>query len=310
MTSAILAEEYSWDLLMVQVHAPDSLNHNALGDLLEDTPIYEPSRAEVAWQQFRQEYQILDAFVGDVIRDCADDKTLVVCVSDHGCLPARKAVWMGDAFMRAGLTVYIEDDTTQKLVVDWDQTKALLATFPWGHGVWVNLKGRDPDGIVEPGSEYEAVRTEAINALLSVVDPETGQRPIALALRREDAPLVGLGGERVPDCVFYFAPGYCDRYDMFGGGPLDPELVSEGPFPETNKDWYIRGMHHCYLPTATYGGFSNSGILVMKGPGIKRGYRRTRSAWTFDVAPTIAHLLDMPFPAQTDGGVIADVLSR
>jgi hypothetical protein len=132
---------------------------------------------------------------------------------------------------------------------------------------------------------------------------------VVVALRREDATLLGLGGDRTPDCVFAFTPGYCDRYDMFGGGPLDPELFAQGAFPETNKLWYIRGMHHCYLPTATYGGFSNCGILIMNGPGIKQGYRRSGTVWTSDVVPTVAQLLAIPLPAQADGKVIADILA-
>ena len=52
--------------------------------------------------------------------------------------------------------------------------------------IYVNLKGRDPGGIVEP-ADYEKVQQQIIDALYSYVDPATGKRPVALALTKKDA---------------------------------------------------------------------------------------------------------------------------
>lgn len=49
------------------------------------------------------------------------------------------------------------------------------------------------------------------------------------------------------------------------------------------------------------------GILIMKGPGIKSGYRLNDYS-VLDIAPTILALLDLPVPRDMDGDVIKEAL--
>jgi hypothetical protein len=188
-----LARHYPWDLLMVQVHAPDGLNHEALNHLSPHWKRYDPGSAERAWQRFRTEYGTLDAMVGQMVASCASEETLVVVVSDHAAIPTTRMVWVGQALVDAGLLVYREDDAG-RWVPDWTRTRVVLGDHPLAENVWVNLKGRDPDGIVEPGTEYEAVREAVLHAFYALRDPETGLCPVALALRKEDASFLGQWG--------------------------------------------------------------------------------------------------------------------
>jgi predicted AlkP superfamily phosphohydrolase/phosphomutase len=60
--------------------------------------------------------------------------------------------------------------------VDWSKTRA----YAMGLGnIYINLKGREAQGIVEPGAEYEALRTEIKARLEAFVDDETGEHPVA-----------------------------------------------------------------------------------------------------------------------------------
>ena len=68
--------------------------------------------------------------------------------------------------------------------------------------VYVNLKGREPHGIVDPGKLIEEVRTRVIDLLIDYRDPATGQRLVNLALRKEVCPSLGLWGDRVGDVIF------------------------------------------------------------------------------------------------------------
>ena len=74
--------------------------------------------------------------------------------------------------------------------------------------IYVNLKGRDPDGIVEPGEEYERVRDQIFDALLTWCHPETGERPVLLALRKEDCRPWGIYGDAMGDVIYAVRPGY------------------------------------------------------------------------------------------------------
>ncbi|MCL5076317.1 MAG: alkaline phosphatase family protein, partial [Chloroflexi bacterium] len=304
-----LAQKHPWDLLIVQIHAPDSLYHEIQNELCPDWALYDLQRAEEAWERFRQEYKVLDQMVGEILGSCADEETLKVVLSDHGAIPAVKMVWAGKPLVEAGLLVYKEKNG--QLVLDWAKSKVVLGDHPLAQNIWVNLKGRDPQGIVEPGKEYEQVRTEAIKALYSMRDPETGECPVALALRTEEATFLGQWGDRVGDIVYYLVPKYANGA-VHSVGPFDPALIPETGFETIQQGiWYphgayLQGVHHCYLPTAKYSGCSVQAILVMAGPGTKRGYRLPVPPWTVDVTPTIAHLLGIPAPAQSEGNIISN----
>jgi predicted AlkP superfamily phosphohydrolase/phosphomutase len=159
------------------------------------------------------------------------------------------------------------------LKIDWSQSKA--APQRAVH-VYVNLKGRDPQGIVEP-EDYENVRQEIIDAYLAYIDPETGKRPFAMALRREDARPFGCYGDGVGDVIYAI-------YPWFGG------------------------QHGNHLPTAEWGIGTLKGLLVMNGPDFKAGDTLTRTAWITDVVPTICHIMDLPMPDGAEGAILYQAL--
>lgn len=66
--------------------------------------------------------------------------------------------------------------------------------------IYVNLKGRNPGGIVDK-KDYDDVVNKIIGALYDYTDPETRRKPVALALKKEDARIIGLCGDGVGDVV-------------------------------------------------------------------------------------------------------------
>ena len=156
--------------------------------------------------------------------------------------------------------------------IDWSKTRAV----PVGPtGIYINLKGRDPHGTVEP-EEYERLRDEIIGLLYNYTDPETGKKPFTLVFRKEDARIIGLHGDTVGDIIYACIP---------------------------------ESAHHgLQLPTAEFSTGSQKGLLVLRGPGVKRGFVLERTAWLVDVVPTICHLMDLPVPAQCEGAVLYQAL--
>jgi hypothetical protein len=138
--------------------------------------------------------------------------------------------------------------------------------------IYVNLKGRDPEGIVEP-QDYPKVQQQIIDALLSYVDPKTGKRPVALALSKQDARILGLYGDGVGDVIYALYP------------------------------WYS-GQHGNILPAAEWGIGSLKALLTFTGPGIKKGYHLERTCNIIDIVPTICYLMDLPLPTQTEGAIL------
>ena len=116
---------------------------------------------------------------------------------------------------------------------------------------------------------FETIERELLTALRTWVDEETGQTPIAFALPKRDAFLLGQWGDQCGDVVFAWDHGYVSGYfpqwkRILGGGIVGA--------PE------VYGAHHGgFIPTDN--GYSSSfGSFLAAGPGIKRGYRRFRYA--------------------------------
>ena len=301
--SKYLKEKYNPDLLLVQIHTQDAINHQLARDIDPNNPNYDPAKAEVAWERFARTYEDVDRLVGGIMKECADDETLIVLLSDHGAIPVYKLAWVGVALMRKGLLAYKRDPETGKTVVDWSKTKA----YPWRTYINVNLKGREPDGIVEP-SEYEEVREEVLQAIYGMRDPETGECPIALAVRKEDAEILGQWGERVGDIIYYLKPGYTD-VDLDRDNALKLSVDELMKLRDVEPSGEICE-HHQFLPTTTYGGMTVKAVFIMSGPRVKKGYRRRTPIWQVDVTPTIAYALGIPEPAQCDGKVVYDFFER
>lgn len=91
--------------------------------------------------------------------------------------------------------------------IDWSKTRAVATRATH---ININLKGRDPHGIVDPADKYE-LEEQLMTDLYGYRDKTTGKRVIALALRNKDAVLLGLGGERSGDIIYFLAEGY--NYD-------------------------------------------------------------------------------------------------
>lgn len=299
-----LTEQYSWDLLFIQMHAPDGINHDELNHLCPESPTYDERRVEATWDKFRETYRILDRFVGNVVDTCMDENTLVIVLSDHGGIPTKKRVALEGFFEKAGLLVFKKNERG-RLVIDLSRSKVVSSINYVTHNIWVNLKGRDPGGIVPP-QDYEKVRSHIVSLLSGIRDPETGECPIALALRKEHARDLGQWGDRVGDIIFFFKEGYSNKFTNCITG-IDPaDLPKDGFEPVFEGPEF--GRHHSFLPATTYCGCSVKGMCIMSGPGVKQGYLRSSPLRAVDIVPTVCFLASLPYPAQCEGMVPVDLL--
>ena len=304
--AAYLKNKNSWRLCFLHYHIMDGVNHRFLGYLHKEFPFYDEDKAEIAWKFYKESYRIVDEFVGHLLKSCASHDTLVVVVSDHAAVPAWRTINIRRVFIDEGLLEY-KRDPTGMYVVDWNKTRA----FPWIEPlmVWVNLKGRDPQGVVKP-EEYEDVREQVIDVLQRLRDPETGERATTMVLTKEESVNIGMGDERTGDVIYFLRPPY-----TIWCGPLEDLLTYMATDEHLNKDWIMRdqarvtGIHGYYLPNEKVGDFSNAAVLIMKGPGIERGVKLKRPVRLIDVAPTIAHVLGIPPPRDSEGRVLHEILT-
>ena len=268
-----LLSNNQWDICYIQTHAQDYAHHLYMRG-------YDPLTAKEAgvdqklYQKYMERiYESADKMLGEIL-SLIDEETLVIVVSDHGATTWINDVPIADILEKADLLKRKENERTGLKEVVWEETQAIQQRACY---IYVNLKGRDPKGIVEPGEEYERVRDRIIEAFYDYVDPKTGKRPFTLVLRREDARVIGLYGDRVGDIVY----------------ALRAEFGHE---------------HGQQLPTAKLGRGSIESFLVMKGPNIKKGIRLNEMIGIQDIVPTICYSMNIPFPKGCQGAVIYDAL--
>jgi hypothetical protein len=160
----------------------------------------------------------------------------------------------------------------------------------------INLQGREPTGVV-PRGQYGEMQEQILDALLNWRDPDTGKRVIALALRLQDAQIIGYWGQDNGDVVCVFDHG------MGWGPPIGGGSVGPG-----------RGaLHGSQLPTYETELFTTMGCMILAGPGVRGGaYERDWQRWglirEIDVAPTICHLVGLRPPRQNQGVVPYDLV--
>jgi|GEM_PF-114776 len=169
------------------------------------------------------------------------------------------------------MRITIPDTDRNDVLVDWTETQV----FSGFEGMPViscrlNLKGREPRGIVEPGQEAERLKKELKEALLDEVDPQTGRKVVEKVCFAEEiyhGPCV----PSAPDVI-----GMTSNLEYGVHGTLFSNRVVETlPVPH--------GQHRM------------NGVFMAKGPGIKKGHV-LHGAEILDLAPTILYLLDLPVP--------------
>jgi predicted AlkP superfamily phosphohydrolase/phosphomutase len=182
--------------------------------------------------------------------------------------------------------------------IDWSRTKAFSEETPYYPTIWINVRGRDPEGTVEPGAKYEAVRGEIIERLLAWKDPETGLPVVKAVHRREDV-YHGPEISRIPDLLVSWnldqGYSYLSRPSYQARSGRSIERMSRETI---RKSRFMLGRS---------GSHRDHGILILSGQGIVQGMP-IREPGMLDLTPTALHIVGVPVPDLVDGRVLSEAL--
>jgi len=177
--------------------------------------------------------------------------------------------------------------------IDWERTRAYADEYQ--ESIWINLAGREPQGIVQPGAEYEALRREIVTAARELRDPETGAPALDAAYLREEI-YHGAELERAPDIVLIPRQEPYYRVRPSHTSPNHDVIRTLTP-AELDAEHMPNGAHRMY------------GMFYAEGPGIAAG-RQVEGIGIVDMAPTILHLAGCRVPRGLDGQVIASIFAE
>ena len=166
-------------------------------------------------------YRGLDESLGQVLKAAGDDTTVIV-MSDHGFCPFYRGVNLNTWLYEKGY-VTLRNPARQGQFplfanVDWTRTRAYAMGL---NGLYVNLKGREKNGIVEPGEAHTQLLDELEKELRLLRDPENDQPAVTLTVRpRRD--FHGKHAKNGPDIIVGYNSGYRSSWESpLGEFPKD-----------------------------------------------------------------------------------------
>lgn len=320
-----------WDLFVGVIRSPDNFQHIFWKDaemVIKGEPVStdESMRAEAVFNC----YEAIDRELGKTWSSWCTDRNLIF-MSDHGFGRLRSDICLNRVLADAGLLEFLprsgrkrsreyvkkilqdhltfenrqkikhllgKDDTDKRwhsfvdsLVADIDWSRTRLSSIAQYGCLFVNLKGRDPMGIVASEAERQAVLSEAEAALSQLRDPEDGV-PIVSSFYRKEELYNGPMMPAMPDIVINMR-----NWSYRGISSTAIELAEESIFRSYSSE------QNQLAHTGTH---RLEGILVMSGPDIATADLGT--VRMVDIAPTIMLLLALPASQDWDGQVLESAL--
>ena len=318
-----LMERHPVDVMTVVFRMLDSVQHKFWADMDPGHPARPQLKGELLPEAILECHRTLDAALGRLLEK-AGPQTRVLVLSDHGfrgeyrrlainkwlherglLYPTRGSVSLAGKVMatarQLGLSKLLGNlvrtaagpryrtAQAQRMSllyrsIDWQRTQVV---FGPNHGFNINLKGRDPEGIVTPEG-YEPLRDRLIQELKTIRDPETGRQVIAEVHRREEI-YQGEAVDLAPDLVPVMA-------EQSTGAPPGARRWGIG-LNANHQAWTLMTPPSLRMT----GDHAPDGIFLACGPGIRPG--RLEGLRLVDVAPTALYAAGLTVPRVMEGKV-------
>ncbi len=267
-----------FDFAMMVEMGVDRIHHGFWRFMDKNHRLYEPGNP---YENAIHDYYVeVDAEIGSVI-EALGPETGVMIVSDHGAKGMVGAICINEWLMKNGLLTLKETPTEpvrmKNSMIDWGKTKV------WGEGgyysrIFFNVKGREPQGIIEPG-DYDKFRDELAEMLEAMTD-EKGNNIGTRALKPEE--VYREVNNVPPDLVVYLGNLDWRSAGSVGTGTVYLYENDTGPDDANHAE---------------------DGIFIWKSPDI--GHRAEPQQYSiFDIAPTILKYFGIDPPPEMIGKVI------
>lgn len=260
----------------------DRMQHMFWRYLDEQHPARPPEVPAAHKNAIEDLYRRMDDLVGRTVAKCEGPDTLLMVLSDHGFNTFRRGVDLNRWLEQEG---YLKVDDSRRHVehlagVDWSQTRAFALGLT---GIFLNIKDKFSQGIVDSGAAADELRAEIAQKLAALVDPATGQRAIRRAYQATRA-YRGPYKEQAPDVIVGYERGYRVSWDAAVG------KTSIEIFHDNTKAW---SGDHCVDPTVVPGVLFCNRTIATENPRL------------LDIGATVLDLFGIATPEYMDGKPLA-----
>jgi predicted AlkP superfamily phosphohydrolase/phosphomutase len=256
----------------------DRVQHMFWRYLEEDHPAARGVPKEQRPNVIEELYTRMDTLIGRVTEQI-DNATLLLVISDHGFKSFTRGVNL-NAWLRQNGYLALKSGKTESgdwfEDVDWSRTRAYTMGL---NGLYLNVKGREREGIVSPGAETDALKDELRRKLDGLVDPDSGRAGIT-GVFDCDSTYAGPYVDNAPDLIIGYGDGFRASWDSVMG------KVTSRIFEDNIKAW---SGDHCVDPRLVPGVLFSNYKIGDEKPAI------------VDVAPTMLKLFGLRIPAHIDG---------
>jgi predicted AlkP superfamily phosphohydrolase/phosphomutase len=229
-----------------------------------------------------QVYRRADALVGKTMAKCNDTHTVLMVISDHGFGPFRYGVDLNRWLQENGFLAVKPGGANEKYLqgIDWSGTRAFAVGLA---GIYLNVKGRYAQGIVEPGKEAEQLAAQLAAKLTGLKDPATGEAAIRTVYPAGQV-YRGPYTEAAPDLIVGYNRGYRASWDTAVG------QVTEKVFCANTRPW---SGDHCI------------DALLVPGTLFCNRPISTEQPRLIDIGPTVLDMFGIAVPPYMDGRPLA-----
>jgi predicted AlkP superfamily phosphohydrolase/phosphomutase len=266
-------DDYDDGLMFFYFSSSDLQSHMFWWDSDDPHPQRSANEAKKWHEHIRRLYRRLDQVVGDVMGRYAERATIIV-MSDHGFANFGRQFNL-NSFLRYAGFLGPPECTSIMRDVDWSQTVAYGLGI---NGLYLNLRGRERDGIVEPGQQREKLLKELIARLTAITD--TGGKQVIRGVYRADEIYHGEATALAPDLVIGYARGYRASWATCLGDLTDDILL------DNDQAW---SADHCADALEVPGVLFSNRAMVAASPSL------------VDVAPSILAEFGLNAPASMTG---------
>ncbi|MBW1913680.1 MAG: alkaline phosphatase family protein [Deltaproteobacteria bacterium] len=255
----------------------DRLQHTFWRDIDEKHPAHEKKGSDQPQNVIEDLYIRMDDLVARTMEKC-DDDTVFMIISDHGFDTFRYGVDVNKWLEENGYLVLKEDGRGKQHLtgVDWSKTRAFAVGLS---GMFLNIKGREAQGIVDPGAEASQLREEIAEKLEQLVDTERENKSAVRKVYIADKVYTGPYKKDAPDLLIGYQIGYRADWDTAIG------KVTDKIFHPNTKAW---SGDHCIDPA-----------LV---PGVLFCNRKVEDdkPRLMDIGPTVLEMFGIDTPKYMD----------
>jgi len=257
----------------------DRIQHTFWRDIDEQHPAHKQCQQNRPRNTIEELYRRMDDLVGETLDRCKSNDTVLMVISDHGFNSFRCGIDLNRWLEENGYLKLKHDGRNKKNLasIDWSETRAFALGLA---GIFLNLKGREAQGIVDPEHEAENLRDEIVTKLMGLTDSTKSNRPVIKQVYNSQRIYHGPYKDEAPDLIIGYNKGYRASWETAIG------QVTDRIYHENTKAW---SGDHCIDHSLVPGVLFCNRRIEAKEPRL------------MDIGPTILDMFGVAVPRYMDG---------